>query len=123
MPNATRKPIVLVTLYLLMILLSNPATASINSTSLTYSGITISPATPTTAAGASVPLTFGLTGTFNNTGSTLVVTRPGEALPFPAPRPLEAGRSPRGVDRGTVITEPDMISLQRWLTGHGFVAG
>ena len=52
---------------------------------------------------------------------TLVVTRPGEASPFPAPRPLEAGRSPRGVDRGTVITEPDMISLEKWLHGHGFV--
>ena len=56
-----------------------------------------------------------------NAVPTLVVTRPGEAEPFPAPRPLEAGRSPRGVDRGTVITEPDMVSLQRWLKGHGFV--
>jgi glutaredoxin len=54
---------------------------------------------------------------------TLVVARPGEALPFPEPRQLEAGRSPRGVDRGTVITEPDMVSLRRWLTGHGFVVG
>jgi glutaredoxin len=54
---------------------------------------------------------------------TLVVTRPGEALPFPAPRPLEPGRSPRGVDRGTVITEPDMVSLEKWLQGHGFVVG
>jgi glutaredoxin len=54
---------------------------------------------------------------------TLVVSRPGESQPFPAPRPLEHGRSPRGVDRGTVITEPDMVSLQRWLLGHGFVMG
>jgi glutaredoxin len=54
---------------------------------------------------------------------TLVVTRPGEAMPFPEPRPLEQGRSPRGLDRGTVITEPDMVSLRRWLTGHGFLVG
>lgn len=54
---------------------------------------------------------------------TLVVTRPGEAMPFPEARPLEAGRSPRGVDRGTVITEPDMVSLEKWLQNHGFVVG
>ena len=54
---------------------------------------------------------------------TLVVTRLGEARPFPDPRPLQAGRSPRGVDRGTVITEPDMVSLHKWLQGHGFVVG
>ena len=54
---------------------------------------------------------------------TLVVARPGEGTPFPEPNPLEQGRSPRGVDRGTVITEPDMVSLRRWLMGHGFVVG
>jgi glutaredoxin len=58
-----------------------------------------------------------------NAVPTLVVTRPGESLPFPEPRPLEAGRSPRGIDRGTVITEPDMVSLEKWLQGHGFVVG
>lgn len=54
---------------------------------------------------------------------TLVVARQGEATPFPDPRPLEQGRSPRGLDRGTVITEPDMVSLRSWLVGHGFVVG
>ncbi len=54
---------------------------------------------------------------------TLVVARPGEAEPADAPRPLEQGRSPRGVDRGTVITEPDMIALRRWLEKHGFIGG
>jgi hypothetical protein len=39
------------------------------------------------------------------------------------PRPLETGRSPRGVDRGPVITEPDMVSLQQWLARHGFIVG
>jgi len=54
---------------------------------------------------------------------TLVVARPGEATPIAEPRPLEPGRSPRGIDRGPVITEPDMVALRRWLLGHGFIAG
>ena len=52
---------------------------------------------------------------------TLVVARPGDVLPMTDPHPLERGRSPRGVDRGTLITEPDMISLKRWLSAHGFI--
>lgn len=54
---------------------------------------------------------------------TLVVAQPGDATPISEPRPLEHGRSPRGVDRGPVISEPDMISLKRWLLGHGFIVG
>jgi glutaredoxin len=54
---------------------------------------------------------------------TLVVARPNERQPITAPRALEQGRSPRGVDRGPVITEPDMVSLRQWLTGHGFISG
>jgi glutaredoxin len=53
---------------------------------------------------------------------TLVVSRPGEAKPLIDPRPLEKGRSPRGVDRGAVITEPDLLSLRVWLAKHGFVS-
>jgi glutaredoxin len=49
---------------------------------------------------------------------TLVVARPGEVLPLRAPRPLEAGRSPRGVDRGPLITEPDALGLQHWLRAN-----
>ena len=64
-------------------------------------------------------MVVGLTG--HQSVPTLVVARPGEAAPFPDPQPLIPGRSPRGVDRGTVISEPDMVSLRRWLTGHGFV--
>jgi glutaredoxin len=54
---------------------------------------------------------------------TLVVARPGEGTAIVEPRPLETGRSPRGIDRGPVITEPDMISLRQWLAGHGFIVG
>lgn len=53
---------------------------------------------------------------------TLVVAPPNAAEPVVTPKPLEHGRSPRGVDRGPVITEPDMISLRRWLAKHGFLA-
>jgi glutaredoxin len=54
---------------------------------------------------------------------TLVVAPPDAAEPEVAPKPLEQGRSPRGVDRGPVITEPDMVSLRRWLQKHGFLGG
>src|SRR5687768_6003346 len=54
---------------------------------------------------------------------TLVVTPPDVAVTDVTPKPLEQGRSPRGVDRGPVITEPDMISLRRWLAKHGFLGG
>ncbi len=54
---------------------------------------------------------------------TLVVTPPDRTEPVAEPRPLEQGRSPRGVDRGPVITEPDLISLRRWLEKHGFLGG
>jgi len=54
---------------------------------------------------------------------TLVVARPNERQPMTPPKELESGRSPRGVDRGAVITEPDMVSLRSWLTGHGFIVG
>ena len=54
---------------------------------------------------------------------TLVVARPNERQPLSPPRALEQGRSPRGIDRGPVITEPDMVSLRKWLAGHGFLGG
>ena len=54
---------------------------------------------------------------------TLVVAPPDGDQPIEAPRALEQGRSPRGVDRGTVITEPDLVGLRNWLTKHGFIGG
>jgi glutaredoxin len=52
---------------------------------------------------------------------TLVLARPGDLHPMTEPRPLEAGRSPRGVDRGSLITEPDVLSLKHWLTARGLI--
>jgi len=53
---------------------------------------------------------------------TLILARPGELLPSTEPRRLEAGRSPRGVDRGSMITEPDTLSLKQWLTARGLIS-
>jgi hypothetical protein len=52
---------------------------------------------------------------------TLVVAPPDAAAAMHEVKPLEQGRSPRGVDRGPVITEPDMVALRRWLQKHGFL--
>lgn len=52
---------------------------------------------------------------------TIIVARPGEDLPYEDPAPLDAGSSPRGVDRGTMITEPGEITLEEWLKKHGFM--
>jgi glutaredoxin len=52
---------------------------------------------------------------------TLVVANEGETLPFQEPAPLAKGSSPRGIDRGTMITEPNIEELTRWLQRHGFI--
>lgn len=54
---------------------------------------------------------------------TLVVANPGQVLPFEPPSPLPKGKSPRGIDRGSIITEPDDRQLEKWLKKHGFVGG
>jgi glutaredoxin len=53
---------------------------------------------------------------------TLVVTRAGEFLPYEAPALLEKGTSPRGINRGAMITEPNIEQLTRWLCQHGFIS-
>ena len=42
--------------------------------------------------------------------------------PETPPSPLEHGASPRGIDRGSMITEPSADQLLDWLVKHGFVA-
>jgi glutaredoxin len=53
---------------------------------------------------------------------TLVIARPGETVPFEDPRPLPRGQSPRGVDRGSMLTEPSGPQLEQWLARHGLAA-
>lgn len=52
---------------------------------------------------------------------TLVVARPGEVLPIEEPEPLPRGSSPRGINRGAMITEPGKDDLTAWLRQHGFI--
>lgn len=52
---------------------------------------------------------------------TLVVARPGEDEPYEAPASLDAGTSPKGLDRGSMITEPGEMKLETWLRKHGFI--
>jgi hypothetical protein len=52
---------------------------------------------------------------------TLIVAEMGSLLPYEAPSPLAWGASPRGIDRGTMITEPNIEELTRWLRRHHFI--
>ncbi len=52
---------------------------------------------------------------------TLIVAEAGEVLPYEAPEALEKGYSPRGIDRGSMITEPNAEELATWLHRHGFI--
>lgn len=53
---------------------------------------------------------------------TLVIAAPGDDLPIEEPAPLPTGSSPRGIDRGAMITEPSKDELTRWLVKHGLIA-
>lgn len=52
---------------------------------------------------------------------TLVVSQNGSNLPFQDPEPLPTGSSPRGINRGAMITEPSIDQLTVWLEQHGFI--
>lgn len=54
---------------------------------------------------------------------TIVVAEAGEILPYETPSPLESGASPRGIDRGAMITEARATELEAWLEKHGFING
>jgi glutaredoxin len=53
---------------------------------------------------------------------TLVITNNGAGLPIEEPIPLPKGSSPRGLDRGWMITEPNMLQLTTWLEKHGLIS-
>lgn len=54
---------------------------------------------------------------------TLVVANQGDDLPYKAPADLMKGKSPRGINRGTIITEASRDELVAWLAQHGFIKG
>ena len=53
---------------------------------------------------------------------TLIAALPGETLPFVTPAPLPPSSSPRGIDRGALITEPDESQLCAWLRRVGLLS-
>lgn len=53
---------------------------------------------------------------------TLIIANPGEDLPYEPPLPLPKGASPRGVNRGSMLTEATESELLAWLRQHGFIA-
>lgn len=53
---------------------------------------------------------------------TLIACEPGEIVPYVEPEPLERGLSPRGINRGSMITEPNIAQLTAWLVQHGLVS-
>lgn len=52
---------------------------------------------------------------------TMVVAANDSLLPITEPDHLEQGASPRGIDRGSMITEASDAQLRGWLKKHGFV--
>ncbi|MGQ9489818.1 MAG: glutaredoxin family protein [Anaerolineae bacterium] len=51
-----------------------------------------------------------------------VVLAEGDSLePCEPPAPLSAGKSPRGIDRGSMITEATRAQLRNWLVRHGIL--
>lgn len=52
---------------------------------------------------------------------TLVVVDGEGSDPIEPPIPLPQGRGPRGIDRGTVLTEPTRPQMRAWLTKHNFL--
>lgn len=52
---------------------------------------------------------------------TFVIAEYGSVLPIEEPKALPNDVSPRGVDRGSIITEPSGKQLETWLQKHGLL--
>ena len=52
---------------------------------------------------------------------TLVVAHGDDALPYAEPEPINKSKSPRGINRGPMITEPNIHQLIAWLQQHEFI--
>ena len=52
---------------------------------------------------------------------TLIVADLGQDLPYEAPVPLAKDTSPRGVNRGPMMTEPSEEQLKQWLQQNGLL--
>lgn len=54
---------------------------------------------------------------------TLVIADGNSVDPIEEPSPLPEGRGPRGVDRGTMLTEPNPGQVEEFLDRHGIAYG
>ena len=52
---------------------------------------------------------------------TIIIAAEDSNLPLNPPAYLEVGTSPRGIDRGSMITEPNDVELLAWLQRHDFI--
>lgn len=52
---------------------------------------------------------------------TLIIATPGEDLPAGDVADIDKSKSPRGIDRGAMITEPNIQQLIAWLGKHAFI--
>ena len=52
---------------------------------------------------------------------TMVIANIGEDLPYEDVAPLPKGSSPRGIDRGAMLTEATAQQVEDWLEKHGFI--
>jgi glutaredoxin len=52
---------------------------------------------------------------------TIVAAEEGSVLPYEEPAHLPKGDSPRGINRGSMITEPGIDALTAWLRQHDFI--
>lgn len=52
---------------------------------------------------------------------TLVVAASGSLLPYTEVAFLPQGNSPRGIDRGPMLTEGNSEEVERWLRKHSFI--
>ena len=53
---------------------------------------------------------------------TVIIAEGDSVEPLEPPAPLVAGSSPRGVDRGSMITEATRNQLRAWLVKHAVLA-
>lgn len=52
---------------------------------------------------------------------TIIVAEGEDILPYEEPAFLPKGDSPRGINRGSMITEPGIDALTAWLRQHDFI--
>lgn len=52
---------------------------------------------------------------------TMIITNTGEDLPYTEVAPLDAGTSPRGIDRGVMLTEANADQVEAWLRKHNLI--